>query len=76
MDGWNKTLAAEYRESAAKIKGRIDALTEEMWGHRYPNGSLDKEGDKLLYRCMRLWKLYGDTVETAHQLENYYVDKY
>ena len=75
MDGWNKKLAAEYRESAAKIKGRIDALSEEIRGHIYPNGSIDNEGDKLQYRCMRLWKLYADTVEIAHKLENYYIDK-
>ena len=75
MDGWNKKLAAEYRESAAKIKGRIDALSEEIRGHIYPNGSIDTVGAKLAYRRMRLSKLYCDTVEIAHILENYYVDK-
>lgn len=75
MDGWNKKLAAEYRESAAEIKGRIDALSEEICRRIRPNGSIDKAVDELVHRRMCLRKLYGETVEIAHKLENYYVDK-
>ena len=79
---WNKKLAAEYRESALKIKGRIDELGEQInEGLRQikanPNqrGWLDQETARLLRRRAALRKLYGDTVYTAHILENYYVDK-
>ena len=79
---WNKKLAAEYRESALAIKGRIDELSEQI-NECYrqlkerPNysGWTDKETERLLRRRAALRKLYGDTVYTAHILENYYVDK-
>ena len=79
---WNKKLAAEYTESAQKIKGRIDELSEQINGCRRqikarPNysGWIDKETERLLRRRAELRKMYGDTVYTAHILENYYVDK-
>ena len=79
---WNKKLAAEYEESALKIKGRIDELSEQInEGRRQikarPNygGWIDKETERLLKRRAELCKMYGDTVYTAHILENYYVDK-
>ena len=68
---WNKKLAAEYRESALKIKGRIDELTAQMRAHRGPHGVLDKEGDEILIRRRFLYTMYGDTVHTAHQLDHY-----
>ena len=70
--GWNKKLAAEYRESALKIKGRIDELTAQMRAHRGPHGVLDKEGDEILIRRRFLYTMYADTVRTAHQLDHYY----
>ena len=69
---WNKNLAAEYRASALKIKGRIDELTAQVRAHRGPHGVLDKEGDEILIRRRFLYNMYADTVSTAHQLEHYY----
>ena len=69
---WNKKLAAEYRESALKIKGRIDELTAQMPAHRRVHGFLDKEGDEILIRRRFLYNMYADTVSTAHLLEHYY----
>ena len=69
---WNKKLAAEYQESASKIKGRIDELTAQMRAHRGPHGVLDKEGDEILIRRRFLHTMYADTVRTAHLLEHYY----
>ena len=69
---WNKELAAEYRESALKIKGRIDELTAQVRAHRGPHGFLDKEGDEILIRRRFLYTMYADTVRTAHLLEHYY----
>ena len=69
---WNKKLAAEYRESALKIKGRIDELTAQVRAHRGPHGALDKEGDEILIRRRFLYNMYADTVSTAHILEHYY----
>ena len=78
---WNKKLAAEYRESALKIKGRINELSEQINKllkqiKARPNycGWVDKETERLLRRRAALRKMYGDTVYTAHILENYYVD--
>lgn len=72
---WNKKLAAEYQESALKIKGRIDELTAQINAGRNPKGWIDKKTERLLQRRATLYKMYGDTVHTAHLLENYYVDK-
>ena len=79
---WNKKLAAEYRESALKIKGRIDELSKQINdGFKQckarPNqsGWMDQETARLITRRAALRKMYGDTVYTAHILENYYVDK-
>ena len=72
---WNKKLAAEYRESAMKIKGRLDELTAQINARRNPKGWIDNEAGRLVQRRMTLYKMYGDTVHTAHILENYYVDK-
>ena len=79
---WNKKLAAEYRESALKIKGRIDELGEQINdGLRRikvnpdQRGWMDQETVRLIRRRAALRKLYGDTIYTAHILENYYVDK-
>lgn len=76
---WNKKLAAEYRESALKIKGRIDELSERInEGLRQikarPNrsGWMDQETERLIRRRAALRKLYGDTIYTAHLLEHYY----
>ena len=67
---WNKKLAAEYGESALKIKSRIDELTAQV--HRGPHGVLDKAADEMLIRRHALYKMYADTVRTAHLLEHYY----
>ena len=79
---WNKKLAAEYRESALKIKGRIDELSERINGclkqikaNPTHSGWMDQETAGLLRRRAALRKMYGDTVYTAYILENYYVDK-
>ena len=79
---WNKKLAAEYTESALKIKGRIDELSKQINDglkqcKARPNqsGWMDQETARLIRRRAALRKLYGDTVYTAHILENYYVDK-
>lgn len=69
---WNKKLAAEYTESALKIKGRIDELTAQVRAHRGPHGFLDKEGAEILIRRRFLYTMYADTVRTAHLLEQYY----
>ena len=80
---WNKKLAAEYTESALKIRGRIDELSEQINECRRQikarsnnGGWIDKETERLIKRRAELRKMYGDTVYTAHILENYYVDKY
>ena len=72
---WNKKLAAEYTESAMKIKGRLDELTAQINARRNPKGRIDKETERLLRRRAPLYKMYGDTVQIAHILETYYVDK-
>ena len=79
---WNKKLAEEYRESALKIKVRIDELSEQINECRRQikmrpkySGWIDKETERLLRRRAALRKMYGDTVYTAHILEHYYVDK-
>ena len=72
---WNKKLAAEYTESAMKIKGRIDELSEQINERRDPRGWIDKETERLLRRRATLYKMYGDTIHIAHILEHYYVDK-
>ena len=69
---WNEKLAAEYLESALKIKSRIDELTAQVRAHRGPHGVLDKEGDEILIRRRFLYTMYADTVRTAHQLDHYY----
>ncbi len=69
---WNKKLAAEYRESALKIKGRIDELTAYVRARRGPLGILYKELDEMLIRRRALYTMYADTVRTAHLLEHYY----
>ena len=72
---WNKQLATEYRESALKIKGRIDELTAEIKARQNPLGYRDGNTEQLRIRRSALRKMYGDTVYTAYILENYYVDK-
>ena len=79
---WNKKLAAEYRESALKIKGRIDELSKQInegliqiKARSNQSGWMDQETARLIKRRAELRKLYGDTVYTAHILETYYVDK-
>ena len=79
---WNKKLAAEYVESALKIKGRIDELSEQinerrgrLKVRRNYSGWINKDTERLIKRRAELRKMYGDTVYTAHILENYYVDK-
>ena len=72
---WNKQLAAEYTESALKIKGRLDELTAQINARRNPKGWIDKETERLFRRRATLYKMYGDTIHIAHILENYYVDK-
>ena len=72
---WNKKLAAEYTESAMKIKGRIDELTAQINARRNPKGYIDKETERLLIRRATLYKMYGDTIHIAHILDTYYVDK-
>ena len=69
---WNKKLAAEYRESALKISGRNDELTAQVRARRGPHGVLDKAADEMLIRRRALYKMYADTVSTAHILEHYY----
>ena len=72
---WNKKLAAEYTESALKIKGRIAELTAQINARRNPKGWVDKETERLLRRRARLYKMYGDTIHIAYILDTYYVDK-
>ena len=72
---WNKKLAAEYTESAMKLKGRIAELTAQINARRNPKGWIDKETERLLTRRATLYKMYGDTNHIAHILEHYYVDK-
>lgn len=69
---WNKKLAAEYEESALKIKGRIDELTAQVRARGGPHGILDKAADEMLIRRSFLYNMYADTVRTAHLLEHYY----
>lgn len=68
---WNKKLAAEYTESALKIKGRLDELTAQINARRNRKGGIER----LLRRRATLYKMYGDTIYIAHILDNYYVDK-
>ena len=72
---WNKKLAAEYTESAMKLKGRIAELTAQINARRNPKGWIDKETERLLRRRATLYEMYGDTIHIAHILEHYYVDK-
>ena len=72
---WNEKLAAEYEESALKIKGRLDELTAQINARRDPKGWIDKETERLLIRRATLYKMYGDTIHIAHILDTYYVDK-
>ena len=79
---WNKKLAAEYTESAMKIKGRIDELSKQIneclrqiKARPSQSGWLDQKTARLIKRRAALRKLYGDTLYTAHILETYYVDK-
>ena len=72
---WNKKLSEEYRESASKIKGRLDELTAQINARRNPKGWIDKETERLLQRRATLYKMYGDTIHIAHILDTYYVDK-
>ena len=72
---WNKKLSEEYRESAMKIKGRLDELTAQINARRNRKGRIDKETERLIERRLTLYKMYGDTVHTAYILDNYYVDK-
>ena len=79
---WNEKLAAEYRESALKIKGRIDELGEQinegllrMKANPNQRGWMDQETARLIRRRAALRKMYGDTIYTAYILEHYYVDK-
>lgn len=69
---WNEKLAAEYRQSALKIKSRIDELTAQVRARRGPHGVLDKAADEMLIRRHALYTMYADTVRTAHLLEHYY----
>lgn len=76
---WNKKLAAEYEESALKIKGRIDELSEQIneglkqiKANPNQRGWMDQETERLIRRRAALRKLYGDTIYTAHLLEHYY----
>ena len=69
---WNKKLAAEYWQSALKIKGRINELTAQVRARRGAHGVLDKAAYQMLIRRHALYKMYADTVCTAHQLEHYY----
>ena len=72
---WNKKLAAEYTESAMKIKGRIDELTVQINARRNPKGWISKETERRLRRRRAtLYKMYGDTMYIAHILDTYYVD--
>ena len=72
---WNKKLAAEYTESALKIKGRLDELTAQINARRKPKCWIDTETKQLLTRRATLYKMYGDTIHIAHILDTYYVDK-
>ena len=69
---WNEKLAAEYKESALKLKSRIDELTAQVQAHRGPHGVLDKAGDEILIRRRFLYNMYADTARTANMLEHYY----
>ena len=69
---WNEKLAAEYRQSALKIKSRIDELTAQVRARRGPHGVLDKAADEMLIRRHTLYTMYADTVRTAHLLAHYY----
>ena len=69
---WNEKLAAEYTESALKIKGRIKELTAQVRARRGAHGVLDRAADEMLIRRHALYKMYADTVCTAHILEHYY----
>ena len=69
---WNKKLAAEYWESALKLKGRIAELTAQVRALRGPHGVISKAADEMLIRRHALYKMYADTIETAHMLEHYY----
>ena len=76
---WNEKLAAEYRESALKIRGRIDELSDQIneglkqiKARPNQSGWMDQETVRLIRRRAALRKLYGDTIYTAHILEHYY----
>ena len=72
---WNERLAAEYTESALKIKGRLDELTAQINARRNPRGWIDKETERLLRRRATLYKMYGDTVQNAPIIDTHYADK-
>ena len=43
---WDEKLAAEYEESALKIKGRLDELTAQINARRNAKGWIDKETER------------------------------
>ena len=64
-----KEMAAEYRESAASLKGRIAELRMKL-----DNDTDLCEMDKLRLRGRidTLLSMYHETSLTAYRLENYY----
>ena len=66
---WNKKLAAEYTESALKIKGRLVELTAQLRARRGAHGVLDRAADATPIRRHALYKMYADTVRIEHRLE-------
>lgn len=55
-----------------KIKWRINELTAQVQARRGGHGVLDKAADEMLIRRSALYKMYADTMSTAHLLEHYY----
>lgn len=65
-------MAVEYRQSADKVKHRIDELTEEIKRHKGTNGAHDSVGLKLIERRYQLRKICLELSTTAYKLEHYY----
>lgn len=65
-------MAAEYQQSAAKVKRRIDELTAEIRQHMGLLGGYDSVGLKLIERRYQLRKICLELSTTAYKLEHYY----
>ena len=61
-----RALSEEYRQSAALLGGRIDALHEQL------QQTTGAERERMNRRLAQLCTMYRQTLRTAAELEHYY----